>query len=455
MKTRILITAIALIGALLLGSANAQWIEQNSGTSNWLISVSAPTHNTAWVSGGSSTVLRTNDNGNHWQNVSVSAAADVWSIYALDKKTACATGFTSDWSSVAIFRTADGGRTWQIVLSLPASNYFLNAITFFDEKEGIVYGDPDYAFPSPNYWTIYKTYDGGLTWAPIANPPVQEGMNFGWKNAITCVGNTVFFGTTMFDENFNFGPDARIYRSTDRGLTWSYSVTPGVVQVNTIHFDNALTGFACRAKTTDGGFTWFTMNDPYATVPGDINNFILSATGTGNEVWVTGIHREGPAYFSDLWNNYTTVYYSADGGMNWVLDYTVTSGTPNEVRISRKATDTKSLFIIKDNGGIVFKKLEYDSPKIVSKNQDYKLMNNYPNPFNPVTNIRYQIPVNSFVSLKIYDITGREIATLVNEYKNAGTFDVQWNASGLSSGVYFYKLTSGNFTDIKRMTLIK
>lgn len=403
----------------------------------------------------SGTVLRTNDNGNHWRNVSIGLAADVWSIYALDGKTAFATGFTSDWSAVAIFRTADAGKSWQIVLSLPSSNYFLNAITFFDEKEGIVYGDPDYAFPSPNYWTIYKTYDGGLTWAPIATPPVQEGMNFGWKNAMTCVGNTVYFGTTMFDENFNFGPNARVYWSTDRGLTWTYSVTPGVVQVNTIHFIDAMTGYACRAKTTNGGVTWFAMNDPYATVTGDINNFILSATGIGNEVWVTGIHRDGPAYFSDPWNNYTTVYYSADGGMNWTLDYTVPAGTPNEVRISRKATDTRSLFIIRDDGGIAIKRLEYELPKYISNSQEYKLMNNYPNPFNPVTNIRYQIPVSGFVSLKVYDITGKEIASLVNEVKPAGNFEAQWNASGLSSGTYFYKLTSGNFTDIKRMMLVK
>lgn len=86
---------------------------------------------------------------------------------------------------------------------------------------------------------------------------------------------------------------------------------------------------------------------------------------------------------------------------------------------------------------------------------EYKLEQNYPNPFNPTTTIQYQIPNDGLVTLKIYDMLGKEVATLVNEVKTAGTFDVQWNASGLPSGVYFYKLTSNNFTDVKRMILMK
>jgi len=86
---------------------------------------------------------------------------------------------------------------------------------------------------------------------------------------------------------------------------------------------------------------------------------------------------------------------------------------------------------------------------------EYALFQNYPNPFNPVTNIKYQIVNNSFVTLKIYDLLGREIETLVSEKQNAGTYIAQFNGEQFSSGVYFYRLTAGDFTDVKRMILIK
>ena len=86
---------------------------------------------------------------------------------------------------------------------------------------------------------------------------------------------------------------------------------------------------------------------------------------------------------------------------------------------------------------------------------DYELKDNYPNPFNPSTTINYQLAANGFTSLKIYDVLGKEVATLVNEKQDAGTYSVQWNASVYSSGVYFYKLQSNGFVQTKRMILTK
>ncbi|MFA7288457.1 MAG: T9SS type A sorting domain-containing protein [Melioribacteraceae bacterium] len=86
---------------------------------------------------------------------------------------------------------------------------------------------------------------------------------------------------------------------------------------------------------------------------------------------------------------------------------------------------------------------------------EYSLEQNYPNPFNPTTIIQFNMPRSGLASLKIFDILGREIATLMNEIKDAGTYKVTWNGSGLSSGIYIYKLTTGDFTSVKKMTLIK
>lgn len=87
--------------------------------------------------------------------------------------------------------------------------------------------------------------------------------------------------------------------------------------------------------------------------------------------------------------------------------------------------------------------------------KEYKLYNNYPNPFNPSTIIRYDLPKDSKVVLQIYDILGREVATLVNEKQGAGTYEVSFNASRYASGVYFYKLTAGSYSKVQRMMLIK
>ncbi len=85
----------------------------------------------------------------------------------------------------------------------------------------------------------------------------------------------------------------------------------------------------------------------------------------------------------------------------------------------------------------------------------FSLQQNYPNPFNPGTKIIYSIPQTSFVTLKIYDILGNEVATLVNEEKALGNYEVEFNASKLSAGVYFYKLQAGKFVQTKKMMLLK
>jgi len=86
---------------------------------------------------------------------------------------------------------------------------------------------------------------------------------------------------------------------------------------------------------------------------------------------------------------------------------------------------------------------------------EFRLLQNYPNPFNPATTIEYSIPENSIVTLKVYDILGKEVASIFNEYQNQGSYIVNWNASSLSSGVYIYKLTAGNYSDTKKMVLSK
>ena len=86
---------------------------------------------------------------------------------------------------------------------------------------------------------------------------------------------------------------------------------------------------------------------------------------------------------------------------------------------------------------------------------DFSLSQNYPNPFNPSTTINYSIPNASRVTLTVYDVTGRQVATLVDEVKEAGNYSHNFNASGLASGVYYYKVVAGKFTESRKMLLVK
>ena len=86
---------------------------------------------------------------------------------------------------------------------------------------------------------------------------------------------------------------------------------------------------------------------------------------------------------------------------------------------------------------------------------EFYLSQNYPNPFNPITNFEFRISDFGFVSLKVYDLLGREVAVLIDEEKSAGEYEVEFNGEGLSSGMYFYTLKAGNFTDTKKMILLK
>ena len=85
----------------------------------------------------------------------------------------------------------------------------------------------------------------------------------------------------------------------------------------------------------------------------------------------------------------------------------------------------------------------------------YSLSQNYPNPFNPATKIKFTLPIAQLVTLKVYDVLGKEVKELVNDYKNSGVYEISFNASDLSSGVYFYRLSVNGFSEAKKMLIIK
>lgn len=145
-----------------------------------------------------------------------------------------------------------------------------------------------------------------------------------------------------------------------------------------------------------------------------------------------------------------------DVDFNWV----VPAGLPQYPRIYAVLDPDNAITEIHENNNKGFNILGASAVSGVEEERyiipaAYALYQSYPNPFNPSTTIKYSLPNSDIVSLKVFDILGREVAILLDEYKTAGTHAVEFNASGLSSGVYFYQLHSGNFVETKKMVLIK
>ncbi len=186
----------------------------------------------------------------------------------------------------------------------------------------------------------------------------------------------------------------------------------------------------------------------------------LSVTSdvSGN-VYVTGYSDGGGTGY-----DYTTLKYNNAGAQQWFIRYNG-SGNGSDIANTVAVDMSGNVYVTGTSSGngtlndIVTIKYS-QNPTIVPGTssglpENYYFAQNYPNPFNPTTSIQYAIGSQQFVSLKVYDVLGNEVATLVNEEKPAGSFEVSWNADNLPSGIYFYKLQAGSFTETKKMILLK
>jgi hypothetical protein len=156
------------------------------------------------------------------------------------------------------------------------------------------------------------------------------------------------------------------------------------------------------------------------------------------------------------WSNWSTLTYLS-GATSSYIDYSIANAGSGDreaeyritaIDVGENTSSTQSVII--EYGQNILDKMKING--IVS---DYTLDQNYPNPFNPSTKISYSIKEEGLVMIKVYDILGKEIATLVNESKPAGYYEAEFNASQLPSGMYIYKIQAGNFTDVKKMLLTK
>jgi len=344
-------------------------------------------------------------------------------------------GFTS--ISANIWMTTDGGTTWDFVYT--GNPIAVLDISFFDSQLGLGVGPAG---------KLVKSTDAGQSWQLLTSGTDKHLLNITFidQNVAIAVGG-----------EFS-GEDGIIIRTTDGGTSWESQFPPTPKTLRSVSFAGGSTVFAVGSygaiiKSTDSGITWSLLDS------------LTSHTLTSCDFFSQEI--------GFVVGGSGTILKTTDSGQNWEFMNSTTSQSLTSIQMQNvligvvvghgiilKTTDGGSSWIQKQ----VITDLAQDKSNDITS---YNLMQNYPNPFNPSTSIQYSVSSRQFVSLKVYDLLGREVATLVDEEKPAGSYRVEFSTGliqqSLPSGVYFYQLRAGDpstgsgqsFVETKKMVLMK
>lgn len=396
------------------------WVGQNpSGVTTSLNTVSTVSQNVGWIGGNGGVVLRTINGGTNWTNVTGSpiGTAAVYAICGIDANTCLV---STSPGATFVYRTTNGGVNWTQVFTQTGG--FIDDIKFQNATTGFMYGDPVGA-----RWSLWKSTNGGATWDSTGLYLPQAGSEAGWNNAMWLVGNNLWFGTN----------NTRVYYSTNFGSSWQFGATTGTTNGYSVTFNTGggigFAGQTVAVKSTNGGANWSTFTLPGSGTCYSFNNVL-------DRFW----YCRG-----------TGVYWSSNNGANFASQFADT-GTYIAMNLKLDGNIIRG-WAVTSNGRIA---RYHETISGISNNQNtmpenYVLMQNYPNPFNPSTKINFAIPKAGNVKLMVFDVLGREISVLVNEYRQAGNHTVVFDAENLASGIYFYSIETGDFTDTKKMILIK
>jgi len=372
-------------------------------------------------------VYRSIDGGKTWElkNHWISNL-NCYTIFALDSLNA--------WTGTdhgANFRTTDGGNNW--IESFPIIGTFIDEIKMFNPNNGICIADPS-GDGAP--FQLRYTTDGGTTWIQSPNAPVNS-TEYPVVNVWDIIDTSyIWFGTL---NNSPVGKTFRIYRTT-QGLTgnWSYSTLNDKYAIG-LCFVNSTDGMVCTSgggllKTTDGGVSWDSVK--FAKGIRFYPNWITGTKDGSNIIKIA-------VQDSDL--VICRIFRTNDLGTSWTEEF-----LPPATSVSYIQTLNSNLYYA---GSYEGKFLKYQNPVSVKPDNisisDFRLFQNYPNPFNPATLIKYSLPCECKVKLTIFNSLGRSIKELMDEIQSSGFHEISFDASGVSSGVYFYNLYA-NSTDGKQ-----
>lgn len=439
---------------------------QTSPYSGDINEISAPSAEIAIAAGDAGVILYTTNGGAVWNQTTAGFTEDILAIDFIDNNNGWVAGYNG-----SVAKSTDGGATWTVISTIVGTSPW--DMDMVDNLYGWVSGTGE---------RIFGTTDGGITW-----------------NQQHAVGGLGTYGISFIDRfrGVAGGTGGNTYYTTDGGITWNWAITPPAQTVWGIHFSESPVGtFAMTAcasgyvyLSTDGGMNW--ALEPRAT----INTFDDVWMSDAGHAWFAGnsgtiIKYHEPANVPVELTSFTAAVDLNNVSLTWI---TSTETNNSGFEIERAAltaveetggTDYQRIAFVKGNGTSTkpniynytdnnlsagtynyrlkqidmngsFTYYELKGEVEIGNPDEYMLLQNYPNPFNPITKITFQIPANEFTSLKVYDVLGREAAVLVNEEKAAGRYEVDFNASNLSSGVYYYTIKAGNFTSTKKMIVVK
>ncbi|MHC1738611.1 MAG: choice-of-anchor A family protein [Ignavibacteriaceae bacterium] len=357
-----------------------------------------------------------------------------------------------------IYRSTDGGLNWTIINSTMTVTYIWSVVvnasgTIFAGTEAGIYSSADNgttwsltsltghdtrALLIDNLGSLYAgTWDSGI-WKSTDNGSNWMQINAG-LTALAVHALAVDSQNKIYAGTYGAG----VFKSVDAGSNWVRTQSPYdyIWTIKVISDDNIFAGTYGSGvyRTTNGGDFWLQMNN------GLTNSFIYSITADNED-----------NIFVNSWNS--GVFASSDFGLTWeslgMSGYGVSSIYSNSGQTEASGA---TLVAGTSDGAIYINTAPLVSVKETGSDlpTTYSVSQNYPNPFNPSTRIDFTIPVKSMVNLKIYNILGQEVRTLINGELEQGKYNISFDAKGLASGVYIYQLNSNDFSVSKKMILQK
>ncbi len=417
----------------------SQWSEQNSGIYFTIFSLSAVDDNIVWASTSFSNILRTTDGGLVWENVGANVPEPNGfqpCIFAIDANTAifsCYDGYPT--INAYVYKTTNAGANWTLVFT-QGDNAYISAIWIKPNNQGFMVG-----WPVGGRWSLWRTTNAGNNWDSTGlYIPETDPAAWSYENGLFYLNNQIWFGAR------NKG----IFYSSNNGASWTLQelTWSGYAYPSAIWFEDSNHGYSSAdrniIRTESSGTNWTITPNSSGT------EIIKGITGAVNSWW----------YVRFLSNK---IYYTSNDGDTWIVQYTAPSNSGYN-HITKGRNGTTRLWAARIDGGISV----FNGPvgtKAVNNiiPEKYILYQNYPNPFNPATKIKFAIPLSRgvsagrgvFTKLIIYDILGREITTLVNQELKPGTYEIEWDGSNYPSGVYFYILITKDYSETKKMVLVK
>ena len=401
-----------------------------SGTTEELNSIYFYDYETGYACGNSGVVIKSVDSGKTWQSLQSPVSCNLNDIFMFDQDCILAVG-----DSASTIQTYDGGATWyynpHFFRDLSENLYSVS----FAENQGVFYGvfvggSQTVAIGASNYCSI----------------SIYTVQSLDGRGKILSAYMLTFPIGYLAGENSLFQPI--LGKTTNGGNSWefvSFYLDGNEGSATGVDFTDQFVGYISArvwdgrgaiSKTTDNGNNWTT-------------------TFFSNPLWGIDFPISGASQVGYCVGDSGTILKTYNAGKNWQGQISGTSEKLNKVHF----LDLDFGFAVGENGTILRTTTGGELITQVKEKSsliyEFNLEQNYPNPFNPTTKISWQSPVSSWQTLKVYDVLGNEIATLINEEKPAGSYEINFNADGLPSGIYFYKLQAGKFVETKKMMLLK